>query len=71
MNIKHEKGKVSFSMRTGKVFVKNTMLLSQANRLVKKGKKVEVSDARGYGKEICVDDTYFFPVKEDVSEVKE
>ena len=70
--IKNEKGKVTYAMRTGKVFVKSTMFLTVANRIVRKGKTVNVSDERGYGKEICVDDTYFFPYDgEDVDEVIE
>lgn len=70
-DIKHVKGIVTYAMRTGKVFVKSEMPLSIANSIVKRGKTVEVSDSRGYGKEICVDDTYFFPVVEKSDEVTE
>lgn len=75
-NIKHEKGKVTYVMRTGENFVKSTMPLAYAKSLVKRGKDVEEKDARGYGVEICVDDTYFFPVepaprKKDSDEVTE
>ena len=70
--IKHENGRVSYAMRTGKVFVKDTMPIAFANSIMKLGKKVKVSDKRGYGKEISVDDTYFFPydktIEEDVVE---
>ena len=62
-NIKHENGKVTYAMRTGKTFVKSTMPLAYAKSLVKRGKDVEETDKRGYGMEICVDDTYFFPVE--------
>lgn len=60
-DIKHEKGVVTYAMRTGKVFVKNKMRIAFANAIVKRGKDVEISDKRGYGQEVCVDDTYFFP----------
>lgn len=66
--IKSDKGNVVYAMRTGSVFVKSMMMLSIANRIVKAGKSVEISDKRGYGKEICVDDTYFFPVADEVTD---
>ena len=62
--IKSENGKVIYAMRTGKVFVKSAMYLTYAENIVETGDNVEVSDKRGYGKEICVDDTYFFPIEE-------
>lgn len=62
-NIKNEKGIVTYVMRTGKTFVKSTMLLAYANSLVKRSKDVEETDKRGCGVEICVDDTYFFPIE--------
>lgn len=68
-HIKSDGGKVTFAMRAGKVFVKNTTLLAHANRLLRSGKNVEISDSRGYGKEICVDDTYFFPADDKADEV--
>lgn len=72
MNIKHEKGKVTYVMRTGEQFVKNIMPLAHAKALMKRGKNVEETDKRGYGMEICVDDKYFFPiVEEKVEEVTE
>lgn len=61
MKIKSEKGKVKFVMRTGKTFVRNTMSLAHAKAIVSRGKDVKETDERGYGIEICVDDTYFFP----------
>ena len=59
--IRSEKGIVKYAMRTGEVFVKSTMFLAYANRIMNTGKSVELSDKRGYGMEICVDDHYFFP----------
>lgn len=67
--IKSEKGKVTYAMRTGEVFVKSTIYLAYANRIMKTGKSVELSDKRGYGMEICVDDHYFFPADVDTDEV--
>lgn len=71
MNIKHEKGKVTYVMRTGGQFVKNHMPLSHAKALVKRSKNVEETDKRGFGVEICVDDKYFFPIVEEKKEVAE
>ena len=70
MKIKHEKGKVTYVMRTGKTFVKSQMALAYANVIVKNGKEVEETDKRGYGMEICVDDTYFFPTEKEVAEIE-
>lgn len=69
--IKSEKGVVTYAMRTGKVYVKSTMFLSYAKRIVNSGKSVELSDKRGYGMEICVDDNYFFPADVGDNEVVE
>ena len=63
--IKHEKGQVTFVMRTGGNFVKNKMALSSAKYIMHRGKSVEEVDKRGCGVEICVDDKYFFPIKEE------
>ena len=63
MKIKSEKGVVTFIMRTGKTFVKSKMQLATANRMIKCSKNVKETDKRGYGMEICVDDTYFFPME--------
>ena len=68
MKIKSEKGKVTFVMRTGKTFVKNTMALAYAKAIVKRSKNVKETDERGHGMEICVDDKYFFPVVEEKEE---
>ena len=71
-NIKHEKGIVTYAMRTGKSFVKSKMPLAHAKALVKRSKNVEETDKRGFGIEICVNDKYFFPiVEEKVEEVTE
>lgn len=75
--IKHEKGKVTYCMRTGGNYVKSTMPLAYAQSLVNRGTEVEETDKRGYGVEICVNDKYFFPVepekapKKNVDEVAE
>lgn len=63
MNINHEKGMVTYVMRTGGTFVRSKMSLAQAKVIVKTSKNVEETEKRGYGMEICVDDKYFFPVK--------
>ena len=69
--IKHENGKVRYVMRTGATFVKSEMPLAYADTIVKRGNDVEETDKRGFGKEICVDDTYFFPIEpEKVSRKK-
>ena len=69
--IKHNNGNVTFVMRTGKTFVKNTMSISYANAIVARSKNVEETDKRGFGTEICVDDTYFFPIEPEVAPVEE
>ena len=66
--IKAEKGKVTYVMRTGGNFVKNHMPLAHAKALIKRSKNVEETDKRGCGMEICVDDKYFFPIEEEVTE---
>lgn len=71
MNIKHEKGKVIYAMRTGKNFVKNYMPLAHAKAIVKRSKNVTETDERGYGMELCVDDKYFFPIVEEKVETVE
>lgn len=71
MKIKHEKGVVTYVMRTGSTFVRSTMLLAYAKAMLKRNKNVEVTDKRGQGKEICVNDQYFFPLVEEVTEVTE
>ena len=61
--IKHENGKVTYVMRTGKTFVRSQIPLAYAESIGKSGKDVEETDKRGFGKEICVDDMYFFPIE--------
>lgn len=74
MKIKSTNGKVTYAMRVGKkTFVKSEMPLAQAKGILRRAKESELTDTRGYGMEIAVDDTYFFPAdttKEDVSEVE-
>ena len=69
--IKHEKGTVTYVMRTGKTFVKSTMPLTYAQAIVSRSKDVEETDKRGYAMEICVDDKYFFPVEPDAEPIEE
>lgn len=66
-------------MRVGKkTFVKSEMSLARAKAIVNRAKESEVTAARGYGMEIAVDNTYFFPTdltirkhnKEDNNEVE-
>ena len=64
--IKHEKGQVTFVMRTGANFVRNKMPLSSAKYIIRCSKNVEEIDKRGCGVEICVDDKYFFPIEEEM-----
>ena len=71
MNIKHENGLVTFVMRTGKVYVKATTSLAHAKSVVEKGENVEETNKRGFGKEICVDDKYFFPIAENKPKKRE
>ena len=69
--IKHEKGIVTYIMRTGGTFVKSKMPLSHAHLIWSRSKNVEETDKRGFGMEICVDDKYFFPIEpEKVSRKK-
>ena len=68
--IKHEKGIVTYIMRTGGTFVKSKMPLSHAHLIMNRSKNVEETDKRGFGMEICVDDKYFFPIDEKVTRKK-
>lgn len=63
--IKHEKGQVTYVMRTGGNFVRNTMPLAYAKLITNRSSNVEEVDKRGFGVEICVDDKYFFPIEEE------
>ena len=70
MKIKHTKNRVTYAMRVDKDrFVKTETSLAFANAILNRGKEKELSDKRGYGMEIVVDDTYFFPA--DTTEVAE
>ena len=64
--IKHERGTVTYALKTGKCFVKTKMPIAYAKSLVKKGRDVKETDERGCGIEICVNDKYFFPIVEKV-----
>lgn len=71
MKIKHTKGKVSYAMRVGKkTFVKSEMPLALAKGILRHAKNTELSDERGYGMEIVVDDNYFFPADTSEKEVE-
>ena len=70
MKIKHTDCRVTFVQRVGKdKFVKSETNLAFAHAILNRGKEKELSDKRGYGMEIVVDDTYFFPA--DTSEDEE
>ena len=72
MKIKHNNGKVTFAMRVGKkTFVKSESSLAYAQAILNRGKEKELTAERGYGMEIAVDDTYFFPADETVDEVQD
>ena len=62
MNIKHTDGMVTFVMRTGKDFVKSQMPIANAVAIKNTGKEIVEADIRGFGTELCVDNTYFFPL---------
>ena len=64
--VKSENGSVDYAMRTGSVFVKSKMPIALAEYHITTGTNVELSDKRGYGQEICVDDTYFFPPADEL-----
>ena len=65
-DIKNNNGMVDFVMRTGGVFVKSKMPISLATYHITVGNDVTLEDKRGYGIEICVDDTYFFPPADEL-----
>lgn len=70
MKIKHNNGKVVFAMRVGKnTFVKSESNLAYAQSILNHGKEKELTSERGYGLEIAVDDTYFFPAEEPETQV--
>lgn len=57
MEIKQEKGVVTFRMRAGKDMVRNDMPIGIAKSIIAKAK--ETKEESG---ELIVDDLYFFPV---------
>ncbi len=63
MKIKHENGIVTYRMKTGKDFVRSTMPIGNALVMFKKS-----NNTVKIGNEVCVDDTYYFPLVEEVSE---
>ena len=71
MEIKHEKGIVTFRMRAGKDMVRNTMPLGIAKSIVAKAKETKEIDGG-----VWVDNKYLFPTvrakkqKVEVSEEK-
>ena len=58
MNIKNEKGQVTFRMKVGKDMVRNTMSISTARGIIARGKTSE--EVNG---ELIIDGLYFFPVE--------
>ena len=56
MEIKHEKGIVTFRMRAGKDMVRNTMPLGTAKSIVAKAKETKEIDGG-----VWVDNKYLFP----------
>ena len=69
MEIKHEKGIVTFRMRAGKDMVRNTMPLGIAKSIVAKAKETKEIDGG-----VWVDNKYLFPTvraKKPKSEVSE
>ena len=57
MEIKHEKGIVTFRMRAGKDMVRNNMPIGIAKSIIAKAKTTKEENG-----ELIVDDLYFFPV---------
>lgn len=68
MKIANENGIVTFIMKAGKDLVKSTMSLSEANKIIKKGKTAESTDVKGYN--LSVDDKYFFAVEKEPNKKK-
>lgn len=66
MKIKAKDNKVTFVMRAGKQFVRNTMPLSSAEQIIKSGKVVKDEQVATLCNAMfrCVDDKYFFPLEE-------
>jgi hypothetical protein len=55
--LKNVNGKVTFLLKTGKDFVRNTMSISAAQHIIDNG-KITDSDKNGYP--ICVDEKWYF-----------
>lgn len=68
MKIANENGIVTFIMKAGKDLVKSTMSLSEADKIIKKGKITESTEIDGYN--LSVDDKYFFAVEKDPNKKK-
>ena len=66
MKIQANDNKVTFVMRAGKQFVRNTMPLSSAEQIIKNGKVVKDEQVAALSNAMfrCVDDKYFFPLEE-------
>ena len=62
MKLNSINGQVTFLLRTGKDFVKNTMSEAAAKRIIDTGK---TTDSKVPGYPIAVNDTYFFPGVEE------
>ena len=68
MKIANENGVVTFIMKTGKDFVKSTMGLNEAKKIIKKGKATESTEIEGYN--LSVDDKYFFAAEKEPNKKK-
>lgn len=63
MKVVNKKGVVTFVMKAGKDLVENTMTLTEAKRIIKKGTTSESTEIEGYN--LSVDDKYFFAVEKE------
>lgn len=68
MKIANENGIVTFIMKAGKDLVKSTMSLSEANKIIKKGKTTESTEVEGYN--LSVDGKYFFAAEKEPNKKK-
>ena len=66
MKIKSKDNTVTFFMKAGKHFVKNTMPLSSAESMIAHAKEVKDAQVEALGNVMCrcVDDMHFFPLEE-------
>lgn len=55
--LKNVNGKVTFLLKTGKDFVRNTMSISAAQHIIDNG---EITDSDKNGYPICVDEKWYF-----------